>query len=57
MKRLLSLIILLCLSAPAFSEDIAVPLFTDQDLEQYKSRDKMPLEAQPPVEEEKNGSP
>jgi hypothetical protein len=53
MKRLLSLIILLCLSVPAFAEDIVAPVFTDQDLEQYKSRDKRTLATQPPAEEEK----
>ena len=36
MKGLLSSILLLCFSAPAFAGERAVPTFTDKDLEKYK---------------------
>jgi hypothetical protein len=53
MKKLMALIMLLFLIAPAFAGESEVPVFTDKDLEKYKAEENYTPESQPPKEEQK----
>ncbi len=53
MKNLLPLIALLLFIAPSSADDSAVPVFSDKDLERYKSPDNYTTESRPAKEEKR----